>query len=631
MWRAFVLITWNLASNVILYCNQNYLYIFIAMDMTCARRWDTLVVRQPGTLVLVIILLVVAFVYKRTILEIRKKRWRLYRKKMRSDSPPDDIVGKVSSLKLANSLLRYFELDPDVSGSFPEIKFESMAEYMGSLSLESGALSIESILVSILDRFGLTLALPLALLIPSTWKKSYDRKDVETKFLPFPRRLIGAALSTKSLGATCEIVKEIGYDMFARGKEAAHAEKQRYGAVQLLLLGSNPKSDNGLSKEIREVFQMDAAGLEDVSRKILLCKEAEALQPPKEVHPALVGLHFGNYGLKSLYSPKEESINAVVSCICNRLVGNVLQNTHLMNGAHDSCDEIFRVVLENGENIDTLEGFFQALEIMGHSVSLSLRTNITSMGLGLCVAYGTAKDSVYAQIPICYPLKTGLTMRKKDSSLDHREAITLMTHGACFVKISGPLLKNVELEWCLNITGMTGFQPVGGIARPWQQDPRAFVSHNEDIFLESHNRYRAFRFMSAISAVTNSCADVDSIVVGGYGFMGVCLDSVALLQHALTGTCTMYPLFLGGAGKTSLLDGYMEFEKQQPDYGEECAILRESLRQLPCDILVEPGHAVDAANRALASLPRSSIFASAESCKKDLVRARDFARRVQSE
>ena len=141
----------------------------------------------------------------------------------------------------------------------------------------------------------------------------------------------------------------------------------------------------------------------------------------------------------------------------------------------------------------------------------------------------------------------------------------------------------------------------------------------------------AFRFMSAISAVTNSCADVDSIVVGGYGFMGVCLDSVALLQHALTGTCTMYPLFLGGAGKTSLLDGYMEFEKQQPDYGEECAILRASLRQLPCDILVEPCHAVDAANRALASLPRSSIFASAESCKKDLVRARDFARRVQSE
>lgn len=581
-----------------------------------------------GFLVVFLILLVIAFVYRKTILEIRKKRWRLNRRRLRCDSP--DVVGELFGRAPTNSLLRYFELDPCVSAQFPGIVFESMAEYMSSLSLESGALSIESILISILDRFGLTLALPLALLLPSTWKKSYDRKDVETKFLPFPRRLIGAALSTKSLGAVCEIVKELGYDSFAREKEAAHTGKQRYGAVQLLLWGSNPKSDRGLSNEVGMSFLLNDVTLKDVSNRIL-GKAAEQSQSPKEIHPAFIGLYFGNHGLDPLYSPEEECINAVVSCLCNRLVGNALQKTSLLNGRQASSDGVFYVELEDGVRVHTLEGFFEALEEQGHTVSLTMRTNVTSMGLGLSVASGTGEDVEYAQIPICYPLKTGLTIRKKDSTLEHCEAMTLMTHGACFVKITGPLLKHVELEWCLNITGMTGFQPVGGVARPWQQDSQAFVSHNEDVFDTASDRRNAYRLMTVISAVTNACADADNVVVGGYGFMGVCLDSVALLQHALTGSCTMYPLFLGGAGKTSLLDGYLEFGKDRADYSSEARILRTSLRQLPCDIVVEPSNAVDTADRALASLPPRSIFASVDSCKKDLRRAKEFATRVQIE
>lgn len=584
--------------------------------------------REHTFLILITSLFVLAILYRKTILEIRKKRWRLNRKRSRSCSPPGDVVGDFFVRARVNSLLRYFELDRRVSKRFDWVQFESLGEYMNSLSLESGALSIESALISILDKFGLTLALPLALLVPSTWKKSYDSKDVEAKFLPFPRRLIGAALSTKSLGAICEIVKEIGYDSLVRTGDASDCEKKRHGAVELLLMGSNPKSDHGLSNIVDLAFHMDEKSLHDVTQEIL-CDDKEG-ESPKQIHPAFIGLYFGNQGLDPLYSPEEEAVNAVVSCLCNRLVGNALRGTQSMLDPNlNVSSELFHVTFEDEENIVTLDRFFEALEMMGHSVSLTMRTNITSMGLGLSVAPGGGEGVKHAQIPICYPLKTGLAMRKKSDSLEHTEAMTLMTHGACFVRITGPLLKNVELEWCLNITGMTGFQPVGGVARPWQQDSLAFVSHDEEILAKE--KRQVFRLMTVISAVTNAVADVDHVVLGGYGFMGVCLDSVALLQQAITGRCTLYPLFLGGVAKTSLLDGYSKFEKEKSEYSRESQILRSSLQYLPCDILVEPRNAVDTAERALASLPQQSIFLSVESCKKDLKLARDFALQFQND
>ena len=42
---------------------------------------------------------------------------------------------------------------------------------------------------------------------------------------------------------------------------------------------------------------------------------------------------------------------------------------------------------------------------------------------------------------------------------------------------------------------------------------------------------------------------------GGYGVLGVCTDSVASVQQALTGACTLFPLVLGGAAKVCVGGG----------------------------------------------------------------------------
>jgi hypothetical protein len=569
------------------------------------------------------------WVYKKVIERLQSRKVRLTRK-YHGD-------GGKQSAKVQESfkILKYFELDH--GQRYPEINLESLGEYVGSLSLQS-SFNVESILISVLERFGYVIALPLALFLPRTWrKKELHVKDLEKKILPFaPESMIVSALSTKSLGCLSEVIKELGYGSFAKQAPLADLEKhvksdkQKYRSMELLGCGSNPKHDSGLHSKIDDGsgggFVLCTESLKQLVDHLVAAKcPSDAQDPPKEIHPALEGLYFGNQGLGSVYSIEEEATNAVASSICNKLAANALRGTQLIQESSHFSHTMFTVIMQN-ESVSSLENFFDALERSGHVVSIVIRTNITSMGVGLSAK---CEDGSFAQIPLAYPLKTGLSIKSSPDSLLNKEAITLMTHGACFIKIEGPLFKNVELEWCLNVTGFTGFQPVGGVLRPWQADPKASVCHNVEFLSTRENRHSAFRLMTVISCVTNLVADSNHIVLGGYGYMGVCLDSIAVLQQALTGSCTMYPLFLGGAAKMNLLDGYRMFQDYTCEYDKETKLLMRSLISLPCDLLVEPRDAAKTARRALAALPEKSIFKSLADCKRDLHAVIELAERVE--
>ena len=111
-----------------------------------------------------------------------------------------------------------------------------------------------------------------------------------------------------------------------------------------------------------------------------------------------------------------------------------------------------------------------------------------------------------------------------------------------------------------------------------------------------------------------------------YGALGVCIDSVAAVQQVLTGTCTLYPLILGGEAKIGLLTCYKWVQKKAAaggtdgkwKYDEEARKLRDALNALPCDGIVEPGVAAATARRALACLPQRSVFAAVKRCRESL-------------
>lgn len=572
--RVFVSLKWNSASKVTIAIFSILSYIFFA------------------------------WIYRRIVSRIRRKRVQLVRRRKKKDSDTRTWFTK-------NKMLRYFALDPVVCSAYGGVQFESLGEYMDSLESEN-PFSIEAVLISIMDRFGLAIALPLALFVPQKWKQTIHLKDVE-QVLPYPEILLGSLLSTKSLACICEVVKQFGHGSFT-SKPVEDGGQARYSAMDLLVIGSNPKSDFGLSEMLkgRNVFHLSQRMLNRMTSRLAGDKYPVDAKDPKEIHSVFEGLYFGNQGLAPLFSPKEEMTSAVVSSLCNKLIANALIGTSMT--PLESSQGLFRVRV-GGKTVQSLEGLFAVLEKMGHDVTCTMRTNVTSMGVGLSAL---CEDGMFSQIPLAYPLKTGLTIPKSETRPVYDEAVTLMTHGAVFIRIQGPLIQNAEIEWCLNVTGLTGFQPVGGVHRPWQTDPQAFVVHAPDALCSAEDRQQALRRITCISAVSNCIADENHVVVGGYGFMGVCLDSVALLQQSLTGTCSMYPLFLDGAAKMYLVQGYRIFEKENAMYREDAIALRESLIELPSDIIVPPDKVSSTARRALQSLPEKSVFQCLESCKSQL-------------
>lgn len=157
----------------------------------------------------------------------------------------------------------------------------------------------------------------------------------------------------------------------------------------------------------------------------------------------------------------------------------------------------------------------------------------------------------------------------------------------------------------------------------------------------------------------------------------MCLDSVAVLQQALLGRTTIFPLLLGGEAKVgggrwgrgvgavwgegrargsstappgiyrpillpltpsalplssqfALMSVYLAAEQAGWAYSEEAATLQAALAALPCDALQEPATAAAAARRALATLPERSAFTAVAACRRTLQAAHAAAERLCS-
>jgi hypothetical protein len=66
----------------------------------------------------------------------------------------------------------------------------------------------------------------------------------------------------------------------------------------------------------------------------------------------------------------------------------------------------------------------------------------------------------------------------------------------------------------------------------------------------------AMRATTVIASATNIAADRLRLPNGGYGYLGVCNDSVAAVQAALGEEVTMYPCILAGRAKATMSRTY---------------------------------------------------------------------------
>ena len=355
------------------------------------------------------------------------------------------------------------------SGEFPGTI--SIADYFHSLQLLGGSLSLQSLLTAVLERYGLSLALPFALLIPA------DLLPLDNRYLVKPKALAESLMSSVCLGGICVMAKEIGrHAHFELTADGENHQGEPHSAVDKMERGSGDARVLEVLGRQENVIEMDA--VEMLVEKIKMKYGLDPRGVPREISPAsLPGLRFGNTGLPYLFEVDQERKNEVMSTICNRLCGNVLLHEP---GVSDSAF----VAVVAGCRATTLEDFIELLEKTGHRVSMEIRTNITSMGIGLSVLDRHDPTTEALNVPMCFPIRTNIVVPVPKTGnagsrefQRHTELVSLMTHAAVFVEIAGPIIQYAKLEWCLNVNGMTGFQGALRSFTPNRLFPESIALH----------------------------------------------------------------------------------------------------------------------------------------------------------
>ncbi|KAI8472352.1 MAG: hypothetical protein J3K34DRAFT_392383 [Monoraphidium minutum] len=678
----------------------------------------------------------------------------------------------------ANGLLTFLELDQQVASdlSLSGLRLLSLGSYFASLRPQ-GVFSYERVVISVADRYGLTAALPLAIFLPSTWRKDDDVGGLLRSFPTLSAaRALQSAMSTLDLVAFGQTVHQYAArtrrhaadeaavragrgGAGAAPKEAGAAHEQRAGAVadeagaaaheadaaeraagaalqqagplHILIRGGGGAPEGASAAEVdggggsgggsgaaeggggsagggAAPVLGAAAGDEGggasrpappLPSPLLLTRagvlghlgisEADAadgappLGPdPRPLSHLLPDLFGGNGGLRLTHNAAGHAVSGVAAQAFNRLAANALRS---MPGAEGLLPPEFAAAAggggggggggapfevqlsPGGPRLSTLEGVLAALEGAGYDLEATLRSNITSFGAGLSVA---AEGGGYQQIPLAYPLRTGLwavSAVGRSCARMCMGAISISSGGGSGSGGGGggrssrkgrggkaaaggggrggagaALLPDFELEWCLGVNGFTGWLPYSSVAREWASG-RPFQIEHEIGDLSAPGATAALaRVLTAATCVLNVAGQRDRLLFGGYGYLGVCIDSAAAVQQALTGRCSLFPLVLGGEAKMGLMAAYhtaaggvaagapaagggaaggarvtrgrrrqQQAQEQAEggawEYAAEAAALQRAVAALPCDALPEPRGAADAARRALTrvAVPRT--------------------------
>lgn len=133
------------------------------------------------------------------------------------------------------------------------------------------------------------------------------------------------------------------------------------------------------------------------------------------------------------------------------------------------------------------------------------------------------------------------------------------------------------------------------------------------------NIIKGVDYASHVMNVYNYVGSKWNLPMGGYGYTGVCLDSVALLQRAIFGHTTVFPILVGGTVKVEIAQVFNLFRKHMidPEFAASVKVIQNALFQLPCDIVIEPHELENACERILKTIPEGTPYQIAISGRAD--------------
>lgn len=192
-------------------------------------------------------------------------------------------------------------------------------------------------------------------------------------------------------------------------------------------------------------------------------------------------------------------------------LAEVLNNLALENGS---------AVIDQANRYETVEAAIRGLISAGHRIQiLNNRYYADFMGL------------YYKNQTVALP-----AWIKTDIALGNNSLTVPAPHSHYHVIIEGPLL-NAELKFFMGIPGGTAFRAHAFHARPWSGEQTSVTLDSTD-----HLDQVVRMFVLAGKLRKKWLEAGANLPAQGYGKLGVCMDSTAILEYGLHETTSLYPL-----------------------------------------------------------------------------------------
>jgi len=304
------------------------------------------------------------------------------------------------------------------------------------------------------------------------------------------------------------------------------------------------------------------------------------------------GLVWQNMDLHGAPTPQQQRQNRRSAQILNRLGANLL-----CQGAHSQAP--WQI-----EGCRSSRQWIALLQDQGWQVRAQLRASVASFGLGASLQ---VEGQGWTQVPLALPMRTGLL------DADGNEQQTLLPHSCLELELRHGST-SIALQYYQGTEGLCGWEALNDLDRPWQNN-----RHNGTV------RYLAEPFQGDqllavldlcdwMALVHNDQSTSMQLRRGGYGSLGFCIDTSALLQQATTDQCDLYPVLLGGVWRERLLRSSAHLLEQlgtglSTTHQQAAGRYAEAVAQIPLDVSHHGSASINDAQRRLrACLPSSSPF-----------------------
>ncbi|MFM8606008.1 MAG: hypothetical protein ACKOBY_10900 [Cyanobium sp.] len=237
------------------------------------------------------------------------------------------------------------------------------------------------------------------------------------------------------------------------------------------------------------------------------------------------------------------------------------------------------------------------LEERGWQIRGRLRASVASFGLGASLPRDGDSRTGWNQVPLGLPLRTGLL----DASGE--EALTLLPHTALELRLEHDRGDDVRLQYYQGTEGLCGWEGLNDLHRPWQNDADNGTVGDLGEPFRGEQLQDLIDLTEVMALIHNQLASALALRYGGYGALGFCIDTSALLQQGMRGRCELFPVLISGIWRERLL--------RQSRTLPVCPALeryQQAMEALPLDLSHHGRDCAEAWQRPRACQPANSPF-----------------------